>query len=155
MKHSGASLDSRHAGRYATGNEPGRGNEPGEMNRDAVSTSLPHRLSPVSDGLQSGSRNRKGRSELYLPPSGDHLKEALPIHGPTAAPLHPTTTHRQTDTHCSRSAPAPPRRTAASPLRQQNPAKIILGRFFEIRNPLPIHHFPTKPTPLVASFCAK
>ena len=53
----------------------------------------------------------------------------------------------------------PPRRAALPPAPssswQQNPAKIILRRFLEILNPLPIHHFPTKPPPLVASFCAK
>ena len=30
-------------------------------------------------------------------------------------------------------------------LWQQNPAKIILRRFFKIRNPLPIHHFLNRP----------
>ena len=38
---------------------------------------------------------------------------------------------------------------------QQNPAKLILRRFFGICNLLPINHFPAPTPPLVASFCTR
>ena len=71
-----------------------------------------------------------------------------------AHPVPPTDLFGLLTQHCV--PPSPPTSpTSPSSSRQQNPAKINLGRFSTIRNPLPIPHFPAPPPPLVASFCAK